>query len=373
MNTTQENTAVAAPLPASMFNRWEGQAQKENVMQSIHSLKIYNPAPGKSPDPELAGKLMIKNGQTDGKYQPFTTAVKMNILKIRKWMNGQFNQLDETGNPIMDANWEPKKGFAFTEEYFRFSKNTNEVFFKDNGSGTMIKKSIWELKQLFKMPTVNGIKNRFHKVSLDQNSIPYDDTFIKESFVIYWVFMDGQYAWEHFRLFMSSAAFGNKWDSKTKTSSIEPNSLNDALDKCFKLFNDYKEANKIDGRFDDSLLVTTLTSVLKGNFFKPTFVTSELITIDNSAEFDFITNLEAQYKEEEFNQAQQQYAQPNAIDQWESTAKQIETTVENVEPSTWTYQAPVVQQAPVVEQTPAQQKSAEANEWISIEDIPFSK
>lgn len=300
MNTQAQTTAVAAPLPAHMLNRGTAGAQRTNVMDTIHSMKVYNAAPNQEADPTKAGMLMIKNGQTEGKYQLFTKEVTVNILSVRKGINGSYNLLDEAGNPILDVNNEPKRGFAYTEEYFRFSKNTNEVFFKDKDANGITKQQIGTLKNLFKNPTLpDGRKNPYHKIALDRNNIAYDSSFMSESFVIYGVFMDGEYQGEYFRLFISSAGFGNKWDSQTKTSSSVPNSLNDALLQASKAFNTMYQGQ---GHFDDSLLVAKLTPMLERTSYMPRFLEPKLVTTDNSEQFKFIEDLRHAYMEQEFSE-----------------------------------------------------------------------
>jgi len=350
-------TEVATTDTQSMYNRWSGWEKKVNVMDEIHSLKIYNAQPGKDADPSLANQLMIKAVGND-KYEVFDISVNMNILKINKAINGSYFILDEAGQQVLDSAWEPKRSFAFTEEYFRFSKNTSEVFFKNNNGNSVTKNTIGNLKTLFKTPEVWGVKNPFHKIALTQNNKTYDASFLKESFVVYGIFTSGMYAWEYFRLFISNAAFGNKWDAQTKTSSIVPDSLADALAVGFNKFNEMKTAQGFEGRFDDSLLVTTLTSVKAGNFFKPTFSNVSVVTEDNAEAFDYINDLTHRYKEVEFNKAAENYAKVDtkAKDKAEDKAedKAIATTVED---------------SPAGEEV--KQNEAEANEGISIEDIPF--
>lgn len=399
MNTTNPNTAVAAPLPTSMYNRGEQPAVAENVMQSIHSLKLYNAAPGGQEDPQLAGKLLIKSPGMD-KYEEFGAAVSMNILKIRKALNGQYNILDINGQPEKDNNGDTKKGFAFTEEYMRFSRNTTEIFFKDNESGWVVRETIGNLKSLFKAKEINGQPNRFYKVALDQNNIPYDSTFMRESYVIYGVFTDGQHAGEYFRLFMSAPAFGNKWDAQTKTSTIAPGSLAAAIEDVRGAFEQMKTTQGIDGYFDDSLIVTTLSSVKEGNFFKPRFTNNALVTKDNTPDYDFITELEATYKEQTFNTVAPRNAQIEG-GQWVSNQiaeKSVvnEQPVENVQqpvnttpPANQGYaqpqgvnnptNVPAGNTAPAANTTPVnntapvnnQNTNTAPDEGISIEDIPF--
>jgi hypothetical protein len=361
---TENNTAVAAALPESMYNRWETM-QKVNVMDSIHSIKIYNAIPWKAPDAELAWKIMIKRAGSDLWYEPFQESVWVNIIKIRKGMNGAFNILDAEWNPTKDNNGDTKRSFAFTEEYPRFSKNTTEIFFKNNDGWAVTKNTIWNLKELFKTPFVWWRKNPFHKIALKQDGTTYDSTFISEWYIIYGVFTDWHYAWETFRLFMSSTAFGSKWDASTKTNSIVEWSLAKALEEWFSKFQELKTTQGIDGRFDDSLLVSTLSSVKDWNFFKPNFSNNRLVTVDNTEEYNAITQLEAEYKEQEFSIQQQEYAQ---LETWTKTlSEQVSTAQSNYAPMPeWNNNIQEEVKTEVNKKT-----EATVNDWISIEDCPF--
>ncbi|MGB2111082.1 MAG: hypothetical protein ACPHY8_04360 [Patescibacteria group bacterium] len=85
---------------------------------------------------------MIKNSSTEGRYQVFADQVRVNILSIRKGLNGSYILLNEHSQPILDQNNEPKRGFAFSEEYYRFAKNTQEILFKDKDRNGIVKQTI---------------------------------------------------------------------------------------------------------------------------------------------------------------------------------------------------------------------------------------
>jgi len=350
----KEVTDVAKSEVPSMYNRWAERANKVSVMDKIHSIKVYNAAPGKEIDEALAGQLMIKIAWWD-KYEKFDPSVWMNILKIRKWINWSYYLLDDGGNQILDSAGKPKRSFAFTEEYFRFSRNTDEIFFKNNNGWQVVKNTIWDLKTLFKTEmTPGGKKNPFYKLWLTQTNQPYASSFLSEWFIIYWVFTDGLFAWEYFRLFMSAAAFGNKWNAETKESTIVENSLCDALATCSSLFEEMKTTQGIEWRFDDSLLVATLVSTKHGNFFKPEFKDIKLASEDNTEQYDYIDDLCNQYKQDEFNKEEWDYAKLPISNNTAIESPKEETTTASPESD---------------KKSPSEK--TDTNWWISIEDIPF--
>lgn len=341
MTTPVQSTAVAAPLPAHMLNRGSAWAQRNNIMDTIHSIKVYNPAPWKPIEADKGGFIMIKNGETEGRYVPFAKEVGMNILCVRKGLNGAYNLLDEAGNPILDANNEPKRGFAFTEEYRRWSKNTQEVFFKDKNSNGITKQPIGALKEMFRTPvTPNGIKNPYHKVGIDGNGIAFDTSFINESYVIYGVFTDGKYAGEYFRLLISGSGFGNKYDRETKTFVTIKDSLNDALQQAQKAFNNKYQGQ---GYFDDSFLITKLVPNLEGNNYRPRFYDNVLNEADNSEDYAFIENLRKAYDEQEFSEYNPQGAVSAPVQNAVIEAPQSEVEPVMATPAQATAQAQAMQ------------------------------
>lgn len=367
---------VANVLPESVFRRWEN-TQKINVMDSIHSLKVYNAVPWKEEDANLAWMLMIKNPNTEWVYVPFTKSVEINILKIRKWLNWSFNLLDEQWMIIKEWN-DTKRWFAFTEEYGRYTSNKQEVFFKSNDLRMLTFKTLWEIKELCKVQILpNGKKNPFFKIALDRNNIPYNSTFISESYIVYWVFKTWENAWEHFRLFMSSSAFGQEWDPQTKVTTLVPWSLAEAISLWQKAFENLKVTQWINGYFDDSLIHTTLSVTKSWNFYKPVFSNTWLITYDNTEEFNWVEELLSLYKEQEFwayknTQEQLPQVQANTLQQWVAeTNNQPSTNQWYYTPSAeQAWRTEQVQDTVVEEQTPVQKVQA-ASDMISIDEIPF--
>ena len=132
MNTPMLTTAqVAAQQPSSMFNRGEQYEKRTSVLDSIHKIKIYNANPGQAANPELAGKILIKRVGSE-EFEVLSNSVGINILAIRKAMNGVYSLLNPDGSVKKKSDGTTESAFAFTEEYFRYARNTDEVFFKDN-------------------------------------------------------------------------------------------------------------------------------------------------------------------------------------------------------------------------------------------------
>lgn len=369
---TQVDNSLVANLPAHLFQRWES-VQNVNVMESIHSMKIYNPAPWKNIDENLWWMIMLKSPSWDGTYQPFTKQVRVNILKIRKGINGMFNLLDDNDQIIKE--WtETKKWFAFSEEYPRFTRNTNEVFFKSNDIKALSKLSLWDLKAKLKEPLLpNGRKNPYFKLALTRDNQPYNSSHLSEWYIVYWVFKDWEYAWETFRLFMSSSAFGQEWDPQTKITTLVPWSLAAALDTLQKQF----KASWIQWYCDDSLLDVNLSSMQSWNFFKPHFSDIQMISYDNTEDFKLLEELLVAYKEQEFGWWVTEQTQNKALtNTWTTTWTDTNTPSKGYYVPTQDQVTPQVTpevKPEVVSNTKeeAQTKKVNADSWISIEDIPF--
>lgn len=358
-----------AAMPQNIFNRGNRE-EKVNVMNEIHSLKVYNPAPGGKADPELAGKLMIKPIGWES-YVKFVGNVSINILKVRKGINGSFILLDENGEQMTDGSWNEKRWFAYTNEYGRFTSNITEVFFKAPHIKWFSKITLWDLKNNIKMPTLpNGKPNPFHRLQLDQKSKPYDSSWLSESYIIYWTFNDGIYAWEEFRLFMSSSAFGAKYDATTKTQTIVEWSLADALNKAQKLFKDLRDNGTItNGSYDDSYFDMDMWVIQEWSFFKPTFTNVRIVSRDNTENFQRIDDLLERYNAQEFSNPNQ------TTTEW--FALQNPTTTQNqfYKPSSEQLTSNEVE-VEVVAKTEIWEKfkwasTKAADQSISIEDIPF--
>ena len=64
MTTTQEVAPVDQAAMMAMLDRAESDSGSSSVMSCLHTLKIYNPAPGTDADPEKAGKFKLKEANT---------------------------------------------------------------------------------------------------------------------------------------------------------------------------------------------------------------------------------------------------------------------------------------------------------------------
>ena len=64
MTTTQEVAPVDQAAMMAMMDRAESDSGTSSVMSCLHTLKIYNPAPGDIADPEKAGKFKLKEAVT---------------------------------------------------------------------------------------------------------------------------------------------------------------------------------------------------------------------------------------------------------------------------------------------------------------------
>jgi len=354
-----ENTV--AKIPESMLNRWE---EKEvNIMDTIHSIKLYNAPPWEVWDPKLEGCIMIKNSFTEWRYELFDKRVSMNIIKVRKAINGSYPLRNERWEIIKDSIGNAKRGFAFTEEYGRFTRNIDEVFFKKDNR--VIRIPLWDLKTMLKTPTVDGAVNPFFKSAVSKDWEVYESSFLTDSYIIYWVFLDWKYAWEYFRLFLSNSSFGINWRD---WAVCEPDvwTLNHSINLWVKLFNNY-------------LLTVTLSSEREWNYFKANFSNTNLIfPKDNTKDFEFIEDLIREYKKTTFSSnvlwnvrlekpTDGSYTAIALNKLWEySSVKSVKEEQElEMVPSNFN---PVSNQVSIWK---PKVTKVDYNDWISIEDIPF--
>ena len=81
MTTPQEVVPVDNVAMMAMLDRAESDSGTSSVMSCLHTLKIYNPAPGAFADPEKAGKFKLKEAVT-GEEALLTGGIHFNVLSI---------------------------------------------------------------------------------------------------------------------------------------------------------------------------------------------------------------------------------------------------------------------------------------------------
>lgn len=394
-----ENTALASSgfnfsglSQEALTREWEG-TQFENVMDEILTIKLYNknPTTNEPENPELAGKILYKSKDTEGEFIPFATDITINLLAVRKFLGGSFPMLDDAGNYVMDG-VNAKQGFAFTEEYTRWTRNLDNVLFKNSSNNKIVAMQLGALKNLLKSPTIvsNGVEiaNQFYEQKTTLDKRKYDSSFIQEGYMIYGEILSGEKAWEFFRMRISSGAFGSVRDAETNTYSDQPNSLSHLISEATKNFKNSGQK----GSFSDSWLTCTLSPQrTEKGFYLPHITNYGIYQGDNSENHAYIIDLLRRHKEATFNVQQntlptgnverpaitqavtpeaqptvQQWAQPgNGLPaQAAANPLQAQRGTAPAQPMQPTQHVQPVQTAPV--------KAGIVEDEISIEDLPFN-
>lgn len=359
MSETTKSTEVAMSIPESMLNR--GADAQENIMDSIHSMKVYNAAPGMKPDPETAWHLMIKKVGGDGKYEKFSTSQEINILKIRQSLSGSYPKLDDMDQKIPKGNDEYEREFAFSEEVpSKYFANSNEVFFKSPHGVT--RQSFGDLKKLLKTAQVSGRKNPFHKIGLTKQNDTYDSSHINQWYIVYGVFRGGELDGEMFRLLLTRASYGvtfNDWQQIEPLPGTVEYAVARAQDKLYEYLNSTGKK----GNFDDSLVRTTLEIQEDGKFFRLNCVNTTLESLDNSEDLAMLNKLLEDYKIQSFGTMKWSYA---TIDTNLQNSLSIESgDVQEAEVET------IQQPKAVTKTTPSASEKIAKQEEISVDDLPF--
>ena len=140
-----ETTAVAN-INMAMLDRAESDSGSASVMSCIHTLKIYNPAPGEIADPEKAGKFKIKEANTWEEVF-LEWDIRFNVLSISySWSWGIYPT-----HP--DGTISDEEVVFSSSEFGKYEKRTDAIglsmkwksyaFYTKGEFETMIKSILW--------------------------------------------------------------------------------------------------------------------------------------------------------------------------------------------------------------------------------------
>jgi len=296
-DTTKATTAVAMPDMSMLENSGWSQAT-ESVMAQIHTLKVYNPAPWKEPDPEKAGKFQIKEAST-GEVKFIEWPISYNILSILEVFSGQCYPVD---NSWFTAN---EAVYFTTNEYSRFTSKEQPIglrwgrnilwFFDKQGFQAMIKSKI-----------LNGDMNFFYKQGKTVEGRPYDSSELSKSFVVYGRFTSGEHKDEYFRTFMKPQYFGITWDNDAQERcDAADGTLLAAIDKALPEFNKVRESNSMKAvrSIAESQVIVkhSITKNEKGNFLSHIdYEALQMMLGSNIDDVEYIHGLQEQHFENSF-------------------------------------------------------------------------
>ena len=207
-----ETTAVAN-INMAMLDRAESDSGSASVMSCIHTLKIYNPAPGEIADPEKAGKFKIKEANTWEEVF-LEWDIRFNVLSISySWSWGIYPT-----HP--DGTISDEEVVFSSSEFGKYEKRTDAI-------GLSMKWKSYafytkgEFETMIKTPMLNGITNQFYDKKKDKDGKPYHSTLLRKTGIIYGQFIGGKYDKEYFRMFTSPNNIGITYDTESQ-SAIDP-------------------------------------------------------------------------------------------------------------------------------------------------------
>lgn len=293
MTTTKEVAPVDQAAMMAMLDRAEQDSGTSSVMSCIHTLKIYNPAPGDIPDPEKAGKFKLKEANT-GDEKLLEWEIKFNVLSIAyNWTGGIYPT-----HP--DGSISDEEVVFSSSEFGKYEKRTDVIGLSVKGKAyAFFTKG--EFETMIKTPMLNGITNQFYDKKKDKEGKPYHGTLLRRSAVIYGQFIGGEYDKEYFRMFTSPNNIGITYDAEAGTA-IEPNegTLEYVTIPALAQMNEIRTQNgkKALSRVshDQCDVLLSIRTNDKGNFL-PVFSFAGLTAMrgyDNSEDIKYIHDLKAE-------------------------------------------------------------------------------
>lgn len=307
------NSTEVAVVNTAMLDRGSSFEKEPSVMDNIHKIKIYN-ANTFSSDPKdhevdesLVGKFRLIEAWTwEIKYIDWW--FKADILSVCKVKSGNVFVLDEFGDPVKDENGKSKKWFFFTNEHSVYTKKTDMLWFKQ-----MWQSSLWffvkqYLEEMLRTKRVNGKDNPFWKQWKKKDGEPYNDTNITDTIIIYWRFVDWEYAWDYFKFVpVSTSWYGTTyrdWQQVEADRWTFLHSMNEWLKEWNKVrkANNKSEVKSVDPSQIDMTISFREVEIQGKRMFVPTFEYSGLTAYrcDNTNDLQYILELQSEYLKEEF-------------------------------------------------------------------------
>lgn len=282
-----------AELNLAMLNRAEEEGSKsKSIMDTIHTLKIYNPPIGDKPDPEKAMKFKLVEKDT-GEESFFDGPVTFNILDVAFFYSGSLYPIQEDGGFAED------KMFFYTNEFGKYTKNEDTVGLATMGKPIgFFKKG--DFQKFLICPMLNGKPNQFYDQKKDKDGKPYASSHISKRAVVYGKFLSGPRTDEYFKYYISMGAVGSTFKDGETVPAPE-GTLEDAISKGLDRMNVILVANnrkKVQSISPSQIDVrVTIVQNDRQNFL-PKFETILLAAergIDNAVDIEFIKNLKQKH------------------------------------------------------------------------------
>lgn len=197
-----ETQAVTTVNLDSLRRAQEEAGGPASPMSKFHTLKIYNPEPNKPADPEKDGKFILKLADNKGEVL-IEGPIAFSPLDVKVFYAGSVYPIDpETGIRSVE-----NKVFFYTNEFGKYAKKTDVIGLAAKGKALgFFNKG--EFEQMIKSPRLNDVTNQFHDSKKDSKGVPYDGSALSRKFMVYGIFVAGEYAGEIFRMAVNPGAFG---------------------------------------------------------------------------------------------------------------------------------------------------------------------
>lgn len=270
----------------------KSEGQSSSVMDSIHTLKVYNPQIGKPAEAEKAGKFSIREANT-GKEELSEGPFTFNVLDVSFFYSGSIYPILPSGA------FAEEKVFFFTNEFSKFAKKTDTVGLAAGRSPVgFFQKGDFE--NVIKAPQLNGMENQFYERKKDKDGRPYNSSQLSRSAMIYGQFIDGPYAGDFFRFRTSMSNIGTTFRDGEVVPAAE-GTFEAAMDKALVRMNKILVAN---GRREISRVSPDQVDLKihieeneRGNFL-PKFEFAGLVAergIDNIDSVQYVKDLKAEH------------------------------------------------------------------------------
>ena len=294
-----ETTAVAT-VNMAMLDRAEADSGTSSVMDQIHTLKIYNPAPGEPAEADKAGKFKLVQANTREEVY-LEGDIKFNVLGIAYNYTGKIYPVLPNGE-IAD-----EEVFFTTSEFGKFDKKVDPIGLATKGKGyAFFAKG--EFEAMIKAPTLNGMTNQFYDKKKDKDGKPYHSTLLRKSGIVYGQFIGGAYDHEYFRFFTSPNNLGVTYDREMGEIDPDEGTLEyvtiPALTEmnAIRAQNDKKAITRV--HHDQCDVVLSIRENEKHNFL-PVFTFAGLTAMrgyDNSDDIQFIKDIRQEHFRSIFGQ-----------------------------------------------------------------------
>lgn len=238
MQEATTTTAVANVNVASL-NRAveESSGGSASPMTKLHTVKIYNPEPGKPADPVKDGKFVIKLADNKGEAL-VEGPLCFSPLSITAFYSGSLYPIDPVTMQRSDD-----KVFFYTNEFSRFAKKTDTIGLASKGKAIgFFEKGLFE--QMIKAPRLNGTINQFYETKKDSKGKPYDSSALARKFMMYGVFTHGDFAGECFRMVINPSHFGITFKDGAQVDA-EEGTFESVLAQALPDMNALLEANNL--------------------------------------------------------------------------------------------------------------------------------